>query len=314
MNATPPHSPGRCLLCGHADTHVLHTIDTRRLADAYRSEIGVAIKFSVDALAYVRCNRCALLFFFPTVTGDEQFYGDLQKISWYYNAEKQEFRIAAGYIRNSHDVLEIGAGRGFFRGHISPASYTGLEFSPDAISAAMRSGIRLLPETIEHHAKTNAQRYDIVCAFQVLEHVAAPREFLEASIACLKPGGRLVVSVPGEDSFAKFLYWDVLNMPPHHVTRWTDACLRSIAETCNVKLVALTPEPLGRNMVKLYANAMADHSLATRLNIQPAPIDQRVKAPLFRLVSATVAAGIRRYLRIKRGERRGHAVLAVFER
>lgn len=305
-------SNNACLLCGNEAPRVLQRIPSATLIEAYRAEIGIVPSVPVDALLYLTCDDCGLKFFSPPVTGDERFYAQLQKISWYYNAGKQEFRMAASRIGASHDVLEIGAGRGLFAREIRPASYTGLEFSPTAIEMAAASGVHLLAQSIEQHAEDHSARYDVVCAFQVLEHVEDPRSFLRAAARCLKPKGRLMASVPAEDGFARDAYWDVLNMPPHHVTRWTDAALRSVARICGLNAVELIHEPLGGNMRRAYARAEADRWLAQRLGFEPQLIDARLKSPGFRTASAVISAGVRRYLSISKRQRQGHAVLAVY--
>jgi hypothetical protein len=115
-----------------------------------------------------------------------------------------------------------------------------------------------------------------------------------------------------------FAYWDVLNMPPHHVTRWTDACLKSIAPMFGLRLLALTPESLGRNMVRPYARAIADQSLATLMSLRPALLDARLRTPASSVASSLIATSVRGYLRLalkmNRSARRGHSVLAVFEK
>ena len=292
----------------------MQRIPAARLSEAYRRELGIVPALGSDELRYLGCDDCGLRFFDPPLTGDQEFYEALQKISWYYSAEKQEFRIAARYVRAADHVLEIGAGRGLFAREIAPASYTGLEFSTSAIELAQGNGVRLIAESVEHHAATNPGKYDFACAFQVLEHVSDPRSFLQAAVAALRIGGRLVVSVPGEDSFARHAVWDVLNMPPHHVTRWTDECLRGIAPLCGLDLIALTPEPLGRNMRRAYAQAAATQWLAQRLRFEPQLIDERVRAPLFRCAAAVAASGVRRFVALTDTPRRGHAVVAVFEK
>jgi 2-polyprenyl-3-methyl-5-hydroxy-6-metoxy-1,4-benzoquinol methylase len=319
-------SSAPCLLCGVHAKRVAQRLRTEKLVEAYRSELGLGLDLRTDELMYLICDACGLHFFWPAITGDEKFYGDLQKISWYYSAGKPEFHIAAAYVHSAHDVLEIGAGRGLFSREIKPASYTGLEFSPTAIELAAANGVRLLPETVERHAEQNAGRYDIVCTFQVLEHVANPRTFLDAAVTCLKPGGRLIVSVPAEDSFARFAFWDVLNMPPHHVTRWTDSALRSIARICGLRLVELKPEPFGRSTRGPYARSMANQWIAQRLGMEPKLLDERLKAPLFRVLARPAAAVLRGYLSLSSSSsssnsslgstsrRRGQAVLAIFEK
>ena len=312
-----PHSLDSvpCALCAHIETRVVQRIASSRLAQAYRSELGLAVEFTDDELFYRECAECGLLFFSPAVTGDEHFYGNLQHISWYYSEGKQAFRIAAPHVEAAHHVLEIGAGRGLFAKEISPASYTGLEFSPAAIQLAAQSGIRLLSQTIEEHALERPNSYDVVCAFEVLEHVAAPRTFLDAAIRCLKPGGRLLISVPGQDSFQRFALWDVLNMPPHHITHWTDECLRAVGPICGVRVVSITPEPLGRNMRRLFARAAAERWLVKWFGFEPQLLDARLRSPLFRSLAAMVATIVRRYLAVSDNSgRRGQSVVGVFQK
>jgi 2-polyprenyl-3-methyl-5-hydroxy-6-metoxy-1,4-benzoquinol methylase len=304
-----------CLLCGAHTTRIVQRLSASQVTNAYRQELGIHCDLPVDELMYLSCANCELRFFWPPATGDENFYEHLQEIRWYYSPDKQEFQIAARYIDATDHVLEIGAGRGLFLQHIKSGSYTGLEFSSKAVEAAAASGIALLQESIQQHARDNPQRYDVVCTFQVLEHVAEPRSFIDAAVRVLKPGGHLIVSVPGEDSFERFAYWDVLNMPPHHVTRWTDQCLRSIGPMCGLRLIALIPEPLGRNMRRLFARAMMDHWIAKQIGIEPELLDERVRRPLFKFVATVGATVLRRYLSwSSKPSRRGQAVVAIFEK
>ena len=49
-------------------------------------------------------------------------------------------------------------------------------------------------------------RFDVVCFFHVLEHVANPAEFLSACASVLKPKGRVVIEVPSLDDPLRRLY------------------------------------------------------------------------------------------------------------
>ena len=308
--AAPP-----CLFCHGQATQLLERIDTGELSAAYRQQFDIDVTLPAAPIDYCLCRSCDLRFFSPAVTGSQDFYAQLQKIPWYYSAAKQEFGIAAQRVGAADNVLEIGAGRGLFAREIRAASYVGLEFSADAIRWAATDGIRLLPETVEQHAGHARGAYDIACTFQVLEHVADPRAFLQAAVQCLRAGGRLVVSVPAEDSFARFAYQDALNMPPHHVTRWSDRALRSIGPACGLRLVAIIPEPLSRNMRRAYASAHADRLLGRWMGVQPRLLRSCAQRPQLRWLLAALTAVIRNYLSVTRWQaRRGHAVVAVFEK
>lgn len=248
-------APRVCPLCGSAQLATLQTIRTASIASLLSAAptLDITAEFgSIARLEYRQCAVCDLRFFAPLVTGSERFYQELQKLDSYYLAEKPEFSFARGYLRPEHNVLEVGCGAGAFGSSLRVAHYVGLEFSEQAAVAARSRGLNVLRESIEDHARTHAGRYDVVCAFQVLEHVAQPGRFLQACVAAIKPGGLTVISVPSADSFASGVPDFLLDLPPHHVTRWTDLCLNSVAERFSSELLQLWHEPLQAVHRRMY--------------------------------------------------------------
>ncbi|MBX9782799.1 MAG: class I SAM-dependent methyltransferase [Chitinophagaceae bacterium] len=116
----------------------------------------------------MNCENCGLKFYTPQAAGDGEFYNKLQNYKGYYLKEKAEFQEASKYISNTDDVLEIGCGEGLLTNYISYKTYTGLEFSDKAIITATGKGLKVTNESIEVHAIKNANKYDVVCYFQVL--------------------------------------------------------------------------------------------------------------------------------------------------
>ena len=100
-------------------------------------------------------------------------------------------------------VLEIGCGLGSFGQLLATRyDYTGLEPDSEAYAAAAgRVGNlgRLLNVPVE---ELPPGTFDVVCAFEVLEHIEDDLAALRAWQAQLRPGGSLVLSVPaGRDRF-----------------------------------------------------------------------------------------------------------------
>jgi SAM-dependent methyltransferase len=97
-----------------------------------------------------------------------------------------------------HRLLEIGAGQGSVSSLLARRfDYVGVE--PDPISyrvAARRVGHlgQLLNCSVEE--LPDEERFDIVCAFDVLEHIEDDRGALAQWLRHLRPGGRLLISVP----------------------------------------------------------------------------------------------------------------------
>jgi hypothetical protein len=53
----------------------------------------------VKKIGYYQCIDSDLRFFYPMVTGSENFYEHLQKIEWYYMDEKDEYDYAKNFIK-----------------------------------------------------------------------------------------------------------------------------------------------------------------------------------------------------------------------
>jgi 2-polyprenyl-3-methyl-5-hydroxy-6-metoxy-1,4-benzoquinol methylase len=228
---------------------MLETVPATDLIAAYRRRLGLDIGKELAGIAtllFVRCDECELLSFWPLAAGSSQFYDRLQAFAWYYAEEKNEYGFARRFLTPKDTGLEVGCGKGAFGASLQVARYVGLEFSARARQRGVDAGLEVLGESVEVHAAGRAPQYDVVCAFQVLEHVPAVREFLDACVACLKPGGRLILSVPSADSFAREVPNFLLDMPPHHLTRWPDAALQALSRLLPLECIELWHEPLQR--------------------------------------------------------------------
>ncbi|MFZ1006130.1 MAG: class I SAM-dependent methyltransferase [Candidatus Sulfotelmatobacter sp.] len=269
---------------------------------------------NLDAIELKRCESCDLRFYVPPFSGDEGFYESLQKFDWYYVSEKQEYEFAARYISSGDRVLELGVGRGAFAAKIRPKSYAGLELSEVAASRARQMGFEVHKCSIEEHSREFTDTYDVVCSFQVLEHISATRSFIEASLRCLKSGGKMIHSVPWEDGFIGKQSNNLLNMPPHHATRWTDKALRKVAELFDLRIVAMDYEVLEDVHIRAYSVALIENSLKVALNrehrsLDPAFASVLVKAPV-RLLSLFLERGLQE----KKLRPAGHSVTVVYQK
>ena len=239
--ATPP-----CVMCESNHVIKIRSFSKCDLVAAYERRHGIDVSgcLTTDFLDLFCCEACDVRFFSPPSTGDVAFYRALSKLKGYYMEEKAEFCIARKMIVPGNRVLEIGGGQGGFAGQLEGVDYVGLEFNDEAVESARARGVRILNEPLEQHVLNNRAGYDVVCAFQVLEHIALPRQMLQNALACLKPGGRLILSVPSHDSFLKAAPNLVLNMPPHHVTLWSDRALLGLGGTFGCKVEDLVHEPI----------------------------------------------------------------------
>lgn len=236
-----------CPLCNGTSVASRERIPVERVVKMYKRLLGidVAAEFG-ELLSFdcIRCSNCDLNYFSPAVSGSEHFYEMLQAFSWYYMAEKNEYKFARNFVKPTDDVLEIGCGNGAFAGCINVRSFLGLEFSKEAQKLAVNNCVEVLNESIQNHSINKTNTYDVVCSFQVLEHVVDVSSFIKSAVVCLKVGGLLILASPSANSFAALVPNFVLDLPPHHATRWSDASYRNLANLYNLDLIELWHEPL----------------------------------------------------------------------
>ena len=195
-----------------------------------------------------KCESSGFRFYYPfDINGDALFYSKLQKYDWYYIPWKWEHEICKGMIRKGSKILEVGCGKGSFLKKIyqeKGAEITGLELNKEAIREGEKNGVPILDETIQNHALKNNEQYDMVCSFQVLEHISDVNSFIQAKLDCLKKNGKLVIAVPNNDSFIKFDKTNLLNLPPHHMGLWNPCSVKALGKVFNIKLERIYLEPL----------------------------------------------------------------------
>lgn len=97
-------------------------------------------------------------------------------------------------------TIEIGAGQGAMGARIASmtsGSYVGFEIDPVSCDRAQR---RIAPfggvVTNEWLADVGPEPADLVCAFEVLEHISDDRAALAEWVEYVAPGGHLLLSVP----------------------------------------------------------------------------------------------------------------------
>lgn len=183
----------KCPLC-HTSITQSEEIDIQYLSHLYRSSFNIDISNMIACKLYFsHCPKCDFRFFFSEngeiPTGDDDFYNALNKISWYYLSEKHEYDFAKQYINDEDRVLEVGCGKGTFAKYIPQAQYLGLEFSTDAKKMAEENGVNVQNISIQEYAKDHNSEADVVCSFQVLEHVSNPHSFIQAKIDACRGGG-----------------------------------------------------------------------------------------------------------------------------
>jgi 2-polyprenyl-3-methyl-5-hydroxy-6-metoxy-1,4-benzoquinol methylase len=243
QGATPDIRPGEAVaspLTGGMAEHA-HSLDSSAVIDRY-AEIGLDVRASLSPFSRLDIFRCCdtgYRFFHPqSLAGEADFYEQLQHISARAVGEEHEYRDWSDDFQYVFDrivpgerLLDVGCGNGaFLRRAAEKAEVMGIDGSRFAQRHCQRLGLDVRLGRIADFSDGFADRFDTVCAFQLLEHIYDVRSFLADVVKVVRPGGRLIIAVPNNEPFMRrFDPYSPLNCPPHHVGLWNRESLEKSA-------------------------------------------------------------------------------------
>ena len=117
------------------------------------------------------------------------------------------------------ELLDYGCGTGAFLNEMKNAGWHIAGIEPDA--GAMDKAIQLTGGNIqspEFLTSLEAERFDAITLWHVLEHVHTLHETIDKLKSLLKPGGTLIIAVPNYTSYdARYYknYWAAYDVPRH---------------------------------------------------------------------------------------------------
>jgi len=186
----------------------------------------------------VECNKCGFCYCDPYIAGDERFYS-LAYVRSGYPTWKWEFQVTYDVLNQSSmtdaKLLEIGAGDGAFVRKIAEyllpkENILCTEFSEYGRHQIQTFGIKCLSEDVRNLSSAVIEKsVDIVCMFQVLEHMDRLEALFRKLNWLLKRGGSLFIAVPNPSRIEfNELNGALLDMPPNHIGRWNRRCFEEI--------------------------------------------------------------------------------------
>ncbi len=235
----------------------------------------------------IRCSFCAGQFAWPFISGDKLFY-DLAFPTHRYPQNKWEYGAALAWLKETFNdfsgmcVLEIGAGDGSFIRKLihygfNPGNIGAFEYNEcnrekiDILKIRFASSDYFMSSKLMGNGE---DKYHLVALFQVLEHLDNLAAFLDFISARLSPGGHLLFAIPNHN-FIDFneKHGQIIDMPPDHISRFSEKSLQVLASKHNFKIVAFQVEPSRTlNAVKIFfyyrylKNAQTGRSLAGHIS------------------------------------------------
>lgn len=118
---------------------------------------------------------------------------------WRLQAALRQFRAVGLATSQPLQGLEIGSGTGILRDQLEAATSWRIDITDLSLKALQESrpgrGRTLYYDVLERR-EAFREAYDLVILYDVLEHIAPTRPFVEAALTHLRPGGWLLLNVP----------------------------------------------------------------------------------------------------------------------
>ncbi len=247
----------KCPVCGTMDATILWVTSSNQSAQHFVLHEKHPTKYfklvsQIESIwgqnkcEVIQCDGCGFCYSNPYIAGDSQFY-DLAYDRSSYPTWKWEFlltyNILNKFSKSDLTLLEIGAGNGAFIRRIAnkillKENILCTEFSKYGKNQIENMGVKCLSDDVRNLSNIELKgTFDIVCMFQVLEHMDKLDILFQKLNWLMKKGGSLFIAVPNP-KLIEFneLNGALLDMPPNHIGRWNIKCFEVIAQQYGFKI------------------------------------------------------------------------------
>lgn len=172
----------------------------------------------------MRCRNCGLTFAELKPTDDElaENYGRYSREDYDSPITRIRYRELLDSFepyRQTNRILDIGCGIGFFLEEAEGRGWDayGSELEPRAVEINRKKGLNCIQASIGLETfKPNS--FDVVTAFEVVEHLRDPNAEANMIARALRPGGQFYCTTPNFSSVSRHLLgdrWRLISYPEH---------------------------------------------------------------------------------------------------
>ncbi len=161
-------------------------------------------------------------------SGYDRYYNYANKVKninnplKYLAFQESNYYPVYSFIKNKEKlkILEVGCGYGYLSYALHKAGHevTAIDIATGAINFAKQNfGNYFHQSNLEDFSKQNKDKFDLVIATEVIEHLESPNDFLMLSEKLLAPGGNILLTTPDKDFSDQNAIWQT-DLPPVHLS------------------------------------------------------------------------------------------------
>ena len=124
--------------------------------------------------------------------------------------------------RSTIDLLDVGCAIGVMLEEAQKVGFKayGIDISKDAVKYCQKHGLQVISGALSSNRALTQRRFDVITAFEVIEHEYDPLDMVKRIYKLLKLGGIALITTPNHDSFWRSLmgkWWFGYQHPEHFV-------------------------------------------------------------------------------------------------
>lgn len=249
-----------CLVCNSSKITQLDWIDVFSFYRKVQKQRGLPTRIPKKTrnlrFTILKCKSCNLVFSDPMIAGDKKFYQYIYKkmpptgVRWEFKIFIKKIHQWLNQLKTRPSILDIGCGDGSFVKLCLKYKFNckGLDFNADRLAFAAKSGGKkqnfINSNLNSFGSKIKKNEYNIFTMWHVLEHCCDPLSVIQNIAKNSNPGAFLAISVPSDKYIVeKISEVNILQYPPHHLTRWSKTSLQLLGSKYDYSLIHHQYEP-----------------------------------------------------------------------
>jgi 2-polyprenyl-3-methyl-5-hydroxy-6-metoxy-1,4-benzoquinol methylase len=220
MTSSSTGNSTRCPVCGSAELR-----DLGRVYHSIFEVAGAPVDIANTEFHLIGCSSCGFQLKSPPLSEQTLLDCYARATSGHWgeevNPRERNYDIVAAAIgrhAKGRRILDIGCFTGTFLDYLGSSwERFGVEPATAAAALAERRGAKILGRTLDDVPVD--QKFDVIVAMDVIEHIVDPTPFFRKVGRLLKPGGIFVASTGDTGSWTFRLqgarYWYITYLPEH---------------------------------------------------------------------------------------------------